>query len=155
TTVMTSGQASGTTPTPVGSAAIPTGIGKLSGISVRYQVRNNFDPRSSAFKESWRKSVENSEELKSAAIAVQTAWEDVMKTLTAEATPLDRNMALQMAKGDQSGRALADFFEMYFLTQRRDDPQLTSAIMAVMPLRSVYRDAWFKALDGAVGVMLT
>jgi hypothetical protein len=99
--------------------------------------------------------VENSEELKSAAIAVQTASEDVMKTLTAEATPLDRNMALQMAKGDQSGRALADFFEMYFLTQRRDDPQLTSAIMAVMPLRSVYRDAWFKALDGAVGVMLT
>ena len=57
TTTATSGQASGATPTPVDSVAIPTGAGKLSGITARYEIRNGFDPRSAQFHSAWASQV--------------------------------------------------------------------------------------------------
>ena len=158
TTVATSGQASGTTPIEVNNAAIPTGAGKLSGITVRYQLLNRFDPRSPQFRDSWTKTVHDSPALKSAVINLQTATEVVMKKVTVTAKPLDRTKALEAAKNDSTGKELADFFDAYFsdaLDSTMKDQDLSGAILDVMPLRAVYRDAWFKALDDAAGTLLT
>jgi hypothetical protein len=158
TTVATTGQASGTTPVDVGEAAIPTGAGKLSGVSVRYQLMNGFDPRSAKFRESWKNAVLQSTDLNAAVLNLQTATEQVMTPLTASANALDREKAFAAAKADTTGRALADFFDAYFSNVSntvRQDPKLSAAILAVMPLRSVYRQAWFDALHQAAGTLLT
>lgn len=162
-TTPTSGQASGTTPVQVSTAAIPAGAGRLSGVTARYQLRNKFDPRSTEFRENWKKAILGSAELKTAVTNLQTATEKVMKILTgavatANPTALDRAKALEAAKSDRTGKALADFFDTYFSSAVETLPQdqrLNAAILQVMPLRAAYRDAWFKALDQAAGNLFT
>jgi len=57
--VPTTGQASGTTPTAVSSATIPSGAGKLTGIVAKYRLLNQYDPRTDAFKDHWKTAVTN------------------------------------------------------------------------------------------------
>jgi hypothetical protein len=157
-TTPTSGQASGTTPTPVGTAAIPAGAGKLSAVTARYEVRNRFDPHSATFQENWRKAVAGSDTLKAAAINISDTTEIVEKTLNKTAKALERDKILQAAQCDKTGSALMDFFESYFSANSAkaiDDQDASTAISKVMQQRAVYRDAWFKALDAAVGTFLT
>jgi hypothetical protein len=157
-TVATTGQASGTNSLQVNSAAIPTASGKLSGISARYQLMNKFDPRSTQFRDKWRETLRDSPALRAAVVNLQTATEDVMKDLTASATPLDRAKALQAAKNDPTGKALLDFFDSYYSSAADAalrDKKLSDAVLQVMPLRAVYRDAWFQTLDQVVGNLLT
>jgi len=158
TTVPTSGPASGTTPAPVNTAAIPTGAGKLSGITARYQLMNKFDPRSTEFRQTWNALVLNSPALKTAVINLQTATENTMKLLTANAPALNRDEALKQAKQDASGEALSKFFDNYFsnaVDALSQNKELSAAVLDTMPLRSAYRDVWFETLDRAVGTLLT
>ena len=156
-TVATSGQASGTTTTTVNSAAIPTGAGKLSGITARYQFMNKFDPRSTAFKEKWKQAVAASN-LKSVANTLGNATDLVKDVLKKSATPLDRDQMLEVAKSDQSGKKLADFFADYFSNASQkplQDPTISSNVAQVMQSRAVYRQAWLDVLDQAVGNLAT
>jgi hypothetical protein len=162
TTVATSGQASGTTPIQVSSAAVPTAAGKLSGIVARYQLRNRFDPRSNEFRDNWKNAIRNSAPLRTAVIGLQVATNEVMKLLTTNATtsanPLDRAKALEAAKSDPTGQSLIDFFDTYFSGAANvalEDSKISDAILLVVPLRTVYRDAWFRALDQAAGTLFT
>jgi hypothetical protein len=162
TTVATSGQASGTTPIQVRNVAVPTAAGKLSEIRARYQFMNKFDPRSAEFRENWKKTVRGSAALTTAVTSLQTATEEVMKILTANAaanaTTLDRAKALEAAKSDSTGKALLDFFDAYFSSAANaatQDKKVSDAILQVMPLRAVYRDAWFQTLDQVVGNLFT
>lgn len=157
TNVTTNGQASGTTPTQVSTAAIPTGAGKLAGITARYQLLNKFDPRSTAFKEKWKEAVKGGT-LKSAVTNLGNATDAVKNILKANATPLDRSKILQAAQGDPTGKKLTDFFEAYFADASQkplQDPLIASDVSQVMQDRAVYRQAWFDALDQAVGNLLT
>ena len=159
TTTATSGQASGTTPTQVSNAAIPTGSGKLSGITARYQVMNNFDPRSTQFRQKWNDAV-SANKVDSAAIAVKAATISVLKVLKADAAPfaLKRDEMLQKAQSDSTGQALADYFAAYFseASQRiLEDAKIGPLISEVMQNRAAYRQVWFKALDDAAGTLLT
>lgn len=159
TTTATSGQASGTTPTPVSSAAIPTGAGKLSGIAVRYQVMNKFDPRSTAFKKKWDDAVTASK-ADAAVIALQASTISVLKILQVDAAPfaLDRDKVILKAQGDPSGKALADFFDSYFSAASQivlQDSKIGPLISQVMQDRAVYREKWFDALDAAAGNLFT
>jgi len=54
TTAPASGSASGTTTTSVSSVSIPTGAGKLTSFSAKYEVLNHYDPRSATFKKKWQ-----------------------------------------------------------------------------------------------------
>jgi|SRR5579859_7077415 len=157
-TTPTSGQASGTTPAPVNTASIPAGAGRMSSIGARYEVRNRFDPRSSKFQENWRKAVAGNDTLKVAAISISDTSGIVQKALNQAAKPLDRDKIFEAAHSDKNGKALMDFFEEYFSANSDKaiaDESVDAAINKVMQQRAVYRDAWFKALDAAVGTFLT
>jgi len=157
TTTISSGQASGTTPSGVNNVTIPTGVGKLSGITARYQLRNNFDPRSKTFQDNWREAIRG--EVSTAAISVRDATIAVMKSLTANpALALDRSEIERRAKSDRSGATLADYFDNYFSTaseQAFQEPALEVDVLQAVQSRAMYRKAWFDALDQAAGTLLT
>jgi hypothetical protein len=157
-TTATSGQASGTTPTQVGNVALPTGAGRFSALTARYELLNRFDPRSVAFQQRWKSAVKKSETLKAALTSLGSATDQVRKVVVARATPLDGSAMLQKARGDPSGKALVEFFHDYFSDASEavmKDPQLPAAVSLVMRDRAVYRDAWFSALHEAVGNLVT
>jgi len=156
-TTATSGQASGTTPTQVNTAAIPTGAGKLSGITVRYQLLNRFDPRSPAFRRSWAQAVAGSA-LKSTSEGIGDATDDVADILATSATSLKRDEILDVARNDSTGRKLIDYFEKYFSDASQkplQDPKIVTDISQVMQERALYRQAWLDALHQAAGNLFT
>jgi hypothetical protein len=157
TTTATSGQASGTSATPVTSAAIPTGAGKLTGITARYQLMNKFDPRTEDFKGKWLQAIAKGS-LKSDTKTLNDAQEKVGPILEAITVTLDRAKMVGDAKSDPSGKKLIDDFESYFQSASQkpmQDPTIGDDIAEVMKQRAVYRQAWFDTLDQAVGNLFT
>jgi len=164
-TTPTSGQASGTTPVPVGSAAIPTGAGRLSSFTTRYQLMNKFDPRSDKFKAAWQKQVT------SLGANVKTIGDDtdaVFGILAAHKPISDPDKdalvrsaeakMVQSAAEDPGGKKLIGSFEEFWsevTSEALQDPKLASAVSKVMQDRGIYRTAWFNAVDAAVGNLLT
>jgi hypothetical protein len=159
--VATTGQASGTSATPVSSATIPTGVGKLSGLTARYRVLNPFDPRTDSFKSKWSDAIHKSTDLKSAATQVGVETDKVESVLTEKATEIDSNILnklVQAAQKDRTGKKLADTFSDYFSqasTTPLQDPTISDAVAKVAQARALYRQAWFKALEDAVGDLFT
>jgi hypothetical protein len=156
-TVATTGQASGTTPTPVANATIPTGAGKLSGITARYRILNPFDPRSDAFKTKWKQSVRGSALLKSAADQAGGATDKVVAIIT-NADSVDVTNMINAALNDSSGKKLASVFSNYFSKQSQkalQDPGINDALGQVAQARAAYRQAWFQALENTVGNLFT
>lgn len=173
-TTATSGQASGTTPTQVSQASIPTGVGKLSGITARYEVLNKFDPRSAAFKTAWAKQVPS---LATQVKTIGTDTDAVSKVLSAHEPFESDNMTAdqkakrdslvpkmldslgQAAAEDPSGQKLVSAFESFwsqFVTSDvTNDSTLAAAVSKVMQDRGIYRQAWLNALQGAVGNLFT
>ncbi len=156
-TVPTSGQAGGSTPTDVNTATIPTGAGKLSSFTARYEVANKFDPRSAKFKQNWKNAVAK-EKLGVQSNAVKAATDAVTKSLQTDAPALDTDKILSVAQSDPSGMALANFFFVYLSQASQkvsQDPNVVSGVAQVMQSRALYREAWFAALRDAVGNMCT
>lgn len=158
TTTDTSGQASGTSAVQVSSVAIPTGAGKLSGITVKYRVLNRFDPRSGQFKDAWNQALAKSTTIQSALKAVGDATDPVTEALIAKAAPLDRQKIYRAAVSDPSGKALGSYYSDYFrdatLPLVAEDGVATS-IATVMRNRAVYADAWRTVLANAAGTLLS
>ncbi len=158
TTTATAGQASGTTPTQVSNVAIPTGAGRLSGITVQYQLMNKFDPRTSGFQQKWTSAIASNQSFRDAINNLGNATDPVMRILEQKATPLDRLAIIAVAKSDRSGKALANYFSDYFAKSSQaalQDPSLAPAIAKAMQNRAIYRDAWYQVLDQVVGHLLT
>ncbi len=164
-TAGTAGQASGTTSTPVNSVAIPTGAGKLSAVTARYEVRNGFDPRSEKFQTAWATQVTS---LKANVTAIGDDTDAVSAALTAHkdfAGPDGSNAfagardLLQSVSDDSSGKALVKAFEEYWSSlvtaEIWRDSKLAAAVSKAVQDRNIYRQAWFAALDSAVGTMFT
>ena len=165
TTAATSGQASGSTPTPVDSVAIPTGAGKLSGISARYEIRNGFDPRSEQFRSAWAsqvttlaanvKAIGDDTDAVSSALALHASF-----VVADDADPFAQTKdLLSSASQDSTGHALVKAFETYWSRMLTDeiwrDSKLAAAVSKAMQDRNIYRQAWFAALNRAVGTLLT
>ena len=164
-TTATSGQASGTNPTMVNSAAIPTGVGRFSGFTTRYQLLNKLDPRSNNFKTAWQKQVV------SLGANVKTIGDetDAVYSILESHSPIsgpDRDglvqgaqtTLIQAAANDPSGQQLLSAFENFWVavtSEALQDPQLASAVSKVMRDRGIYRAAWFNAVQAAVGTLLT
>jgi hypothetical protein len=164
----TAGQASGTTTVPVNNAAIPKGVGKLSNLTVRYELMNSFDPRSDKFKKAWAAQVP------SLADSVSLIGDDtqavfaILKThapwSNADAAALTRaqnarDQLLAAAQSDRTGAGLRNAFEAYWNTvvtvEVLQDTNLAAAVSKAMQDRATYRTAWLKALDQAVGNLFT
>jgi hypothetical protein len=158
TTTPTTGQASGTSATTVSSASIPTGVGKLSGIAVRYEARNPFDPRSDKFQNAWR------EQVKKLAPSVKVIGDDTdaVRDILVK-MPIDENNQRKLtlvaaALSDSTGEKLTSAFDDYFSNfkvEAMKNGAIGGAITKVMKDRALYRTAWFNALDQAVGNMFT
>jgi hypothetical protein len=175
TTVATSGQASGTTPTPVNTAAIPTGAGKISGVTARYQLLNKFDPRSDAFKKAWSAQLANlgpgaiaeasDTDAVTSALASHSPWSGLQTNASAadkEALASVEKILQsfpQAAKADDTGDQLVAAFERYWskvvTNEVLQDPKVQDAVAKVVKDRALYRQAWFKAVADAAGTLLT
>jgi hypothetical protein len=168
TITATTGQASGTTtPVPVNSAAIPTGAGKLSNLTARYQLMNRFDPHGEKFKQAWREQIPA---LNPGVILIGDDTKAVLAILNTHApysqpdTELQtlvesaEDTLVQAAAKDPSGKALMEAFEKFWnnaTSEALQDPKLPAAVSKVMQDRAIYRQAWLNALDQAVGNLLT
>jgi hypothetical protein len=154
----TSGQASGSTPIQISNVAIPNGARKLSGITARYQLRNKFDPRSPAFLENWKQAVSGDSALKEAAIGVAKATEVVRPMVNGAAPTLNPEEVFRVTKTDPTGKALVDYFADYYSRAANavvQNQKLAPAVSQVIHDRAIYRNLWNKALDKAVGTLLT
>src|SRR5262249_17501303 len=137
---------------------IPTGVGKLSAITARYEVRNSFDPRDKKFRDKWHDAIRT--KVSGAAIGVRDATIPVMKALTARSTDfaLNREEIQAIAKQDPTGKDLAEYFHTYFVRASQkalQDSALEAGVLQAVQARAVYRDAWYAALDQAAGSLLT
>jgi hypothetical protein len=158
TVTSTSGQASGTTPAPVNSAAIPTGVGKLSGVTVRFEVHNPFDPRSDKFKTEWRKKVKDLAPSAKTVGGDTDAVRDIILTLPTDRVNKWRETLIEAALQDPTGSKLKQAFDAYWSdlsAEAAKNPKLGPAVSQVMQDRAVYRRAWSKVLDEVVGNLFT
>ena len=158
TAVPTSGQASGTTPTPVDSVSVFSGAGKLSGLTVKFQVLNKFDPRSTAFRKTWNDEIKKNTTLTDALKAVADAVNPLVASLTATAKPIDRQAIYVAASSDSSGKALADYFSAYFeaaVSNSLADPSFRGSVVKIAQLRAIYQLAWSAAVANAAGTLLS
>lgn len=167
TTTATSGQASGATPLAVSSITVPTGVGKLSNITARYQMLNRFDPRGEKFKQAWK------EQLPALTPGVNQIGDDTdaVDDILQEHAPYSlsekdhekkiepaQDKLVQAAAKDPTGKALAEAFEEFWndvTSEALKDPALPPAVARVMQDRAIYRTAWLNALHAAVGNLLT
>jgi hypothetical protein len=161
TVTATSGQASGTTPEQVNTVLIPTGVGRLSGFTARYQLRNRFDPRGADFKRAWKAQVTS---LRAVVGKIGDDTDAVTAAVETHSEAISRAQSfgdelLSAALSDPTGHVLLQKFEDLWSVVTTDeivrDPKLATAVSKVIQDRGVYRIAWFRALDEAVGTLLT
>lgn len=156
TSVSTSGQASGSSTTGVSAATVPTGVGRLSALTARYEIRNQFNARSPEFQKNWQKAIDD--KLTNLLFAAGASGEAVRELLEAEATPIARDQMLAAARSDSKGNRLADAFSSYFNSETDrllQNTELVSRISQAAHDLGLYRDAWLEALQNAAGDLLT
>ena len=168
TTAPITGQASGAPATPVSTASIPQGVGKLSNLTVRYELMNSFDPRSDKFKKAWAAQIPSLADSVSligddtqavfAVLKTHVPWSNTDAAATTKAQQA-RDQLVPAALADRSGMALINAFETFWNTvvtaDLLQDTNLAAAVSKAMQDRATYRTAWLNALDLAVGNLLT
>lgn len=161
TTTSTAGQASGTISTNVSSVAIPTGAGRLSAFTAKFQFVNKYDPRSSAFLGNWSNQVTTltpaaiSAEGDSLALNTQMMTDAAFQNMAAN--PDDTNLYNQ-AKADPTGKKLVDQFENDWnntMSAELKDPKLSAAVSKLVQDQEAFRTAWLKAITAAAGELFS
>lgn len=163
TVTPTSGQASGTSTTNVASVAIPSGAGKLTAFTAKYQILNRFDPRSPTFQSQWRPKV-----AELAPGAIQAAA-DVAK-IRGELEK-DKNFQAELAKrddddlalvraalADPSGKQLISTFKDIWnraLNSALKDPKLPALVATAVQSLSEFRREWQETVNAVAGTMLS
>ena len=156
TTATTSGQASGAPAPPITSAPIPAGVGRLSTLTARYEIRNQFNARSTAFQQHWRDAINT--QLTELLLSATVTGDAVRQILQRKAHLLDRDALVKAARSDATGAALAAAFSEYFNSetdQLLGDEEVLSKLSQAVHDLGLYRDAWLKALREAAGTMFT
>jgi len=161
TNTPTAGQASGATATNVPSVTIPSGQGKLTSFTVKYQVLNNYDPRSPKFQENWNKQVET---LAPLAILEQkdtlAVYNELIKdsNFVALLNNPDSHELYMAAKADATGGQLVNRFEEVWnkaMITVLNDSNLTTLVAAVSQDQTVFRQAWMNAIADVAGTMFS
>src|SRR4029077_12672422 len=141
---------------------LPTGAGRLSCVTARYQLLNLFDPRNDHFKNAWSAHVtslaQNVGNIGDDTDAVLAALAKHKEFSSAGNVPDVTDSLLDAALADPSGNKLIDSFENSWrnlTAEAMHDPKLGAAVSKVMQDRAIYRNAWHQALEDAVGTLLT
>jgi hypothetical protein len=160
-TTATSGQASGTMPAAVAMIAIPTGAGRLTAVTAKYEILNKYDPRNAAFLAGWKNQIST---LTPTAIAVEDDTQAVFVLLQKDDTFKaqefsDNDATLLAAAADPTGKNLVAAFEVLWKSSHAEealsDTDLPTAAAKLMQDRQLYRNAWATAIANAAGVMLS
>jgi hypothetical protein len=161
-TTPTTGQASGATPTQVSQAAIPTGAGKLTSFTAKYEILNSFDPRSTAFRTKWAGEVAAmAPETVDLSNAVGAVYDELRKDptfLAARSNDDYRNTLLQAAKDDPTGSALVEKWQALWNAQTASvlrDTALPALVANAVAKKQVFAQAWQKAVADTAGAELT
>jgi len=156
TTAPAAGQASGGTSTSLTNVAIPTGTGKLSGVTARYQILNKYDPHSESFKNNWNKAKQNHPEFVKTLVAANDSILAVRDIATKTATKLDREAIIEAAKtGDAE---LENFFEQYYQSQierLKSNANLPSAVSLATQNVALHQQIWEQVRQEAAGTLFT
>jgi len=167
TTAPAAGQASGTTPTTVPSVAIPTGAGKLTSITAKYEIPNKFDPRSNKFKTAWSGEQPT---LKPLEIAAAAAGFNVINELEKDPTfnGLVKKGTSQLCEDDllsdaikqDSTNLMSDFDKVCWQAELGTalttiSPSLQTAANAYASAQATLRTAYKAAILDAAGTMFS
>jgi hypothetical protein len=160
----TSGAANPSTPASVTSVVLPTSVGKLSGITARYEVWNPYDPHSAKFLAAWNKAVADAKtQITSQATSFQAALVSLLNT---GKKGLDNDAQFQAVLISYQGvfyddadaqdlpKLRQDFLALYNATVdawTKDDPQFNQQVAALNIALAQYRTLWQQILDNAKG----
>ena len=163
TATPTSGPASGTTTTDVPSVAIPSGAGKLTAFTAKYQIFNRFDPRSPAFQSQW------SPKIPTLAPGVIQASADTFKVRDELAK--DKNFQAELGKrdaddlalvtaamGDPSGKQLISTFQDIWrraVGSALKDSALPALVSTAVQSLTAFRREWQNTVNEVAGTMLS
>jgi hypothetical protein len=158
-----SGQASGTAPNNVSTVSVPSGAGKLSSFTVKYQFLNRFDPRDSKFAGQWRAKVQSLAPVAiTAGNSIQAVYAELEKDANFKAarntSDQDDLVLLYAAADDPTGKKLLDAFESLWLRVMQaapNDPDLPALVSKAMQDQAAYRSNWNAAVASVVGTMVS
>jgi len=161
--IPTSGQASGTTANNVSTAAVPSGAGKLTSFTAKYQFLNRFDPRDSKFANQWKTKVQSlAPDAIKAGNSIQAVYEELQKDTNFKAarntTDQDNLALLYAAADDPSGQELLNAFESLWLRVMQtalNDPDIPALAAKAMQDQTTYRKSWDEAVKSIVGTMIS
>jgi hypothetical protein len=161
--IPTSGQASGSTASNVSTASIPSGAGKLTSFTAKYQFLNRFDPRDSKFEQQWTDKVQSlAPDAIKAGNSIQAVYEQLQKDTNFKAalntTEQDDLALLYAAAHDPSGQQLLNVFESLWLRVMQtalNDPDLPALAAKAMQDQTAYRRSWNAAVASIVGTMIS
>lgn len=161
TTTSTAGQANGTTSTNVSSVAIPTGTGKLSAITAKFQIINQYDPRSSAFLGNWSSQVTTltptamATENDALAVSTEMMTDSDFKNMAGK--PDDANL-YNNAAADSTGKNLVNQFEKDWINAMSTvlkDPKLPALVSKLTQDQEAFRTAWLNSITAVAGQLLS
>ena len=159
----TSGQASGTTVNEVSTVSVPSGAGKLSSFTAKYQFLNRFDPRDSKFADQWKAKVQSLAPVAiTAGNSIQAIYEELQKDTNFKAalntSEQDDLVLLYAAADDPTGKKLLDAFESLWLRVMQtalNDPDLPALVAKAMQDQATYRSSWNAAVADVIGTMVS
>jgi len=167
-TAPTSGQASGTTPTPVSTVALPSGVGKLSSFTAKYERPTKYNPRSKQFKDAWKnkelptlKPLETAKVVASFNVSTQLEADPTYKALLKkQKSEACQNALLKDAVKADSVALMDDFEKNCWQAELGNvlqtiSPSLLASVNAYVNAQSVLRSAYKKAILDAAGNMFS
>lgn len=165
--VPANGQASGTTQTSISAVAIPSGAGKLTAFTAKYEIPTKYNPRSTAFKTAWTKeidklkSVETSEESANALVLVELEKDPTYQALLKKghSQPCRDALLADAIKGDKQG-LIKDFDNLCWQAElgpviQTASSQLVAQVQAYLNDQSTLRSAYKAAILDAAGTMFS
>lgn len=159
----TSGQASGTTANNIATVSVPSGAGKLSSFTAKYQFLNRFDPRDSKFVDQWNAQVPSLAPVAiTAGNGIQAVYGELQKDTNFKAalntTEKDDLDLLYAAADDPTGDKLLEAFEKLWsgvMQTALNDPDLPALVATAMQDQAIYRSSWNAAVASVIGTMVS
>jgi hypothetical protein len=161
-TVSTNGAANSSTPPSITGVVIPSSVGKLSGVTARYQVWNPYDPHSSKFLAAWKAAAADAKsQLTNAQQDLQSRLGVLLKNGSIQSDPVflptlqtyaDRIYA--DADAEDLPRLKQDFLDLFNASvddRMTTDPQFLQNVANVNVSLGQYKDLWNQLLTAAKG----
>lgn len=151
--------ATGTSPSAGTEVTIPSSVGKLTGITVQFAIRNPFNPHSAEFQSNW-KAMEK--DLIKPSQDVLIGNDPLVNSLDCKACQTDWitfQTKLSKVIADKNPKEVADVFDGYTAQVIADaksaDKNFDAKVVTAAKATKLYQDTVNRAVDSTVGNLLT